>query len=112
MRMFMIPAMAVTIATGFTGVAHAADRATENFFYRVQSDAAFDGIEVSRIQRRGNLVLVHGEDRQGRTVVIQRHCGQQRLECPPIGVASREPSERPRAIMSLGGGARSYHTGR
>jgi hypothetical protein len=112
MRISMILATAATIATGLAGTAHAADRATERFVYRIQSDAAFDGVEVSRIQRRGNLVLVHGEDRQGRQIVTRRHCDEKGLECPAIRVAAQQPATAHGSIMPLGGGLHSYQTGR
>jgi hypothetical protein len=53
----------------------------------VQAEAAWHGVEVRKIVRQGNTLLVNGIDRSGRAVTLRESCLNSRIDCLPDGVA-------------------------
>lgn len=65
---------------------------TADLVSKVQAEAAWQGVEVSRIQRTGNKLVVFGADRQGRDVSIDMTCKQLSFTCRAVTMAAATPA--------------------
>lgn len=90
MRNFAKILIPLLVATGISGSALAADRVTETMVDRMLTEAAWDGVEVSRIGWNDKVVHAYGTDRSGRSVTIARACGTSRIVCPTVQLASKD----------------------
>ena len=75
--------LAIVATLAAAAPAHAAGDDTTQLVQKVRAEAAWQGVEVNRIQRADQKLNVKGFDRQGRAVTLVMHCDSLGFVCAP-----------------------------
>ena len=94
-------ALTATALTAAPALAQTVDEA--KLVANVQSEAAWHGVEVSRIQRTGNRLVVFGADRQERDVRLVMTCKELALNCRTKSMMASVPgkTKAPAAVSGM-----------
>ncbi|MCP6346894.1 hypothetical protein NL431_27720, partial [Klebsiella pneumoniae] len=76
----LLPLTALILPLGL-GTPAAATESIDALVYKVRAEAAWEGVETTRIVRHGQMLEVFGHNRNGREVTLSLSCAELGFVC-------------------------------